>query len=364
LKRKTDVLMFLFKKKQISRKDITETVGIPDSTLSYILQELSRKRIVESIYQQKQARGRPAQVVTLNRNAWKGLSIKIGRESVRFVLFDTHMNILEKRVFRVKSHQRNNHGYLQLLKKGLKDFDNISCIGVCSSGIVENGKIVFSPIMNVKNLEVQEILPQDIPTVFMNDVEALTCFENFFFNGNNFLVINYGTGIGGAFRKDNEKKFFDLGHIIISNGERCYCGQSGCLETFASDYAVLKKFTDANFSIIDFVELEEEKFSKSLENLRKLAKKEPQKVKKYYNNSLEILSRVLGNICLIFKPEKVIFYGEGITKWMVKEIEERAKKQFLKEHLNDISFIYRGEIDYSWEIGVYIEATKILIESL
>jgi len=363
LKRKTDVLMFLFKEKLISRRDIAKNIGIPNSTLSYILQELSRRGIIESIYQPRQARGRPAQVITLNRNAWKGLSIKIGRESVRFVLFDTHMNVLEERFFRVKSCQRNNQGYLQLLKKGLRSFEKISCIGICSSGTVEDGKIVFSPIMNVRNLEVQKILPRDIPVIFMNDVEALSCFERFFFKGDNFLVINYGTGIGGAFRKGNEKKFFDLGHIIISNGEKCYCGQNGCLETFASDYTALKKFVSGDFSIIDFVELEEEKFSKSLESLRKLAKKEPQRVKEYYNDSLEILSRVLGNICLIFKPEKVVFYGEGIAEWMVEEIEKRAKKQFLKEYLNDISFIYRGEIDHSWEIGVYIEAAKILIES-
>lgn len=362
MKNRTEVLMYLFKHRYVFRKDIARDLGIPASTLSYVIQELSRKKVIKSFYQPSQTRGRPAQVITLNQNAWKGLSIKIGRENVRFVSFDTHMNILRTRVFHVKRYQRNNKGYLQLLKKGLKNFDDVSCIGVCSSGTVENGKIVFSPIMNVKNLELGEIVSRSIPVVFMNDVEALTCFERFFFGGNNFLVVNYGTGVGGAYLKDNEREFFDLGHMIISNGEKCYCGQSGCLETFASDYAVLKKFMGLNFSIIDFVELEEEKFSKSLETLRELAKKRPQRVKEYYSDSLEILSRVLGNLCLIFRPEKVAFYGEGIARWMVKEIERRIKKEFLREHLNDISFVYRGEIDHSWEMGIYTEATKILIE--
>lgn len=338
-----------------------------------------REGFVEISFVRKKYRGRPHEIIQLRKDAWHSIGLKIGREMVRGILFNACMEIIEESEVHITKEMRNNEGYTQAIFKVLDDLidENVKAVGISSSGEVDSERIIESSILNVRNLDlkrkiIEKVEPKmgPIVTILMNDVDSLAYFEKYFYGGKRFLVISYGVGIGASFFNedsvfvlDNGRSILEIGHIIVGGEEECYCGQKGCLEIYASEYAVLKKFLKKDFSIKEFIEFEEEKFRESLVLLRKLAK-DPESSKGYYIPSLEYLSIAVGNLITLFFPEKVVFYGEGIKNWMVKEVEKFIKKRYRNNVVEEISFLCREKEKNAWEIGVALNAVEKYILSL
>ena len=87
-----------------------------------------------------------------------------------------------------------------------------------------------------------------LPTVILNDVRAITFGEWSFGAGkgvDTVAVLAVGTGIGGGLVINGQLHLGiggsggELGHMVIDfNGPRCGCGNTGCLEAFASGPAI------------------------------------------------------------------------------------------------------------------------------
>jgi glucokinase len=88
----------------------------------------------------------------------------------------------------------------------------------------------------------------DIPVVLLNDVRAITLGEHTFGAGrgiDNMVCFAIGTGIGGGLVINGHLVLGvngtagELGHQTVDiHGERCGCGNYGCLETLASGPAI------------------------------------------------------------------------------------------------------------------------------
>ncbi len=359
----------------MSRRDIKESLGVVDSTVSYLISEMIEEGFVEISFVRKKRRGRPYEVIRLREDAWYSIGLKIGRESVKGVLFNARMEMIDEVEVHITKEMRNNNGYTFAVFKVLEDLhrNNVKAIGISSSGEVDSERIINSPILNVWDLHLKKKIEEKLGPILitlMNDVDSLAYFEKYFYGGKRFLVISYGVGIGASFFDENSifilengRSILELGHIIVGDGEECYCGQRGCLEIYASEYAVLKEFLKEDFSIKEFIEFEEERFRKDLEHLRKLAK-DPDVVKEYYMPSLKYLSMAVGNLIMLFFPEKVVFYGEGIKSWMVKEIEKFIKERYRSGVVGRINFLCREEEKNAWETGVALNAVEKYISSL
>ncbi|MCD6266866.1 MAG: ROK family transcriptional regulator [Thermotogaceae bacterium] len=367
--------MELFSGKKLSRKDIKESLNIVDSTVSYLISEMIREGLVEISLVREKHRGRPYEIIQLKKDAWYSIGLKIGREMVRGVLFNACMEIIKEIEVHITKEMRNNEGYISAIFRVLKNLSgrNVKAIGISSSGEVDSERIIRSSILNVWNLDLKRRIEKEIGSIvitLMNDVDSLAYFEKYFYGGRRFLVISYGVGIGASFFNENSvfilengRSILELGHVIVGNGEECYCGQRGCLEIYASEYAVLKEFLKKDFSIKEFIEFEEEMFRRDLEYLRKLAK-DPKVVKKYYTPSLKYLSMAVGNLIMLFFPEKVVFYGEGIRSWMVEEIKKFVKERYRNSVVGGISFLCREEEKNAWETGVALNAVEKYISTL
>ena len=87
-----------------------------------------------------------------------------------------------------------------------------------------------------------------LPTALLNDVRSITNGEWLFGAGrgvDTLAVFAIGTGIGGGLVINGQLHLGlggtggELGHTIIDfNGPRCGCGNTGCLETYASGPAI------------------------------------------------------------------------------------------------------------------------------
>lgn len=351
---KLRVMKIIFTQGPLTRVQLRRFTRLSLSTLSYIIRELQEDNLV-AVAENKVQRGRPSQIVWINPNAWSVIGIKIGREEVRGTLFNAAMKPIKTHRVRVLSHLRNNDGYTAILKQIISQLlmENVMGVGICSSGIVGNGKILISHLMNVKNLEIKNLLEKDFSLkniVLTNDVDALCYSLSHQMKKEDFLVVSYGTGIGASFWSNGQAKHFEIGHAIVSGEGKCYCGQTGCLEFHASEYAVLKSFLGREIEFEDFVMNEEEKYRPYTEQMRSLVKNNFESMKLHYEKPFRMLSIVLGNLLMVLKPSVVFFLGEGmVNEKMVEFLKEFVQERFNQEFINNSIFRLASA---DWEYGV------------
>jgi glucokinase len=122
-------------------------------------------------------------------------------------------------------------------------------VGVGSAGLIDlgHGTVITSPnLPGWVNFPLGQRLQQhlQVPVLVANDVDCI-CFGEYLFGGGrdlgDFFGIAPGTGVGGCLIIDGkvweggDKSAGEIGHMTIQpEGERCRCGNRGCLETLAS----------------------------------------------------------------------------------------------------------------------------------
>jgi glucokinase len=122
-------------------------------------------------------------------------------------------------------------------------------LGVPGRVLVQEGRIVFSP--NVPALNDCPLVPRlqalvAWPIFLENDANLFALGEQWLGAGvgqPQLLGITLGTGVGGALILNgrlwpgSQGTAGEIGHLTIEpEGERCHCGNRGCLETLASAF--------------------------------------------------------------------------------------------------------------------------------
>lgn len=356
---KLRVLRCLFERGPLSRAQLSDLTGLSTSTLSYIVRELLNEGFIE-VTEIEPNKGRPSQILSIARSRWSVIGVKVGREEVRGVLFDATMQPLEKKSVRIFSHMRNNEGYASAILRIVDELrdEKLLGVGICSSGIVSHGEIIVSHLMNVRELKVEDRLAESLDignVVLMNDVDALAYFLSSH-EKDDFLTVSYGTGIGASFWSNGHAKHFEIGHAIVTNEGRCYCGQTGCLEYHSSEYAVLKSYLGKDIDFEDFAMNEEEKYRPIVEEIRAKARSNFESVRVHYLGPFRRLSFVLGNLIMVLKPRSVVFLGEGIVnEEMVRILERFVTEKFNSEFIGSVDFRLSHA---SWEEGVALATVR------
>jgi predicted NBD/HSP70 family sugar kinase len=129
-------------------------------------------------------------------------------------------------------------------------------IGVGISGLVDEDRgisIGFPRFDEWIDVPLKELIEKKfgISSIIENHICCTTLAENIFGKYKDFRNILYfhlgpGLGLGiiinGNVYKGSKFNVGEFGHTtVIENGPICYCGSYGCLETLASDYALISQ---------------------------------------------------------------------------------------------------------------------------
>ncbi len=138
---------------------------------------------------------------------------------------------------------------VELIERGRAEWGAPKAVGIGAPGIVEyqQGTIIRSPhYPEWVGFEVEKAFAERLhcPVVLENDANALAWGECEFGVGKSFrhfIMLTFGTGIGGGIIIDRQLFHGDVGfagevgHITIQeDGPPCPCGGRGCWELFAS----------------------------------------------------------------------------------------------------------------------------------
>ena len=146
----------------------------------------------------------------------------------------------------------------QALEAAQVTIDAIKGIGVATPGPLDNrtGFIYWPPNLPswehvpLRDIFQQHFQPDQLPIYIENDANTAALGEYLFGSGRgckNMVYLTVSTGIGGGVILNG--KLFEgasgtageLGHMSIDwQGERCSCGNRGCLENYASGTAIAR----------------------------------------------------------------------------------------------------------------------------
>jgi glucokinase len=225
--------------------------------------------------------------------------------------------------------------------------EDIAGIGLGVAGLVdrEGGKITISPnIPAIVGINLAKEIRERfrVPVFIENDANAAALGEKWIGAGkefSDFVLFTLGTGIGGGIIKDT--KLLDvaaeIGHMTINaDGEKCHCGNSGCLEAYASVRAILSKVISAlekgresmlkQFHNGNFYKL-------SAEDIYRTALEGDSLAREVLKEAGRYLGIGIANIVNVMSPEAIILAGGLKGAWDIyvqEAIKEASKRAFKK----------------------------------
>lgn len=248
-------------------------------------------------------------------------------------------------------------GVIDLTIRLTKGFVNeeIAGIGLGVAGLIdrESSKVLISPnLPAVEGVSLVNSIKEKfrVPVFIENDANAAAFGEKWIGIGkefSSFVLFTLGTGIGGGIIYDKKllKVAAEIGHITIhADGEKCHCGNSGCLESYASARALLS-------NVISALESGRESILKGLfnGNFYKLTAED------IYRTALDgdILAREMlkdagknlgigiANIINVMSPEAIVLAGGLTGAWdiYIQEAIREASRRSFKELFNKVKII-------------------------
>ncbi len=134
--------------------------------------------------------------------------------------------------------------------------DEVAGIGIGVAGLIgkHNRRVLLSPnLPAVEKIDLAGEIGKEfpVPVNIENDANAAAFGEMWAGAGrtlSSFVLFTLGTGIGGGIVYDRKllNVAAEIGHISINaDGEKCPCGNTGCLESYASARAMLSHAVSA-----------------------------------------------------------------------------------------------------------------------
>jgi N-acetylglucosamine repressor len=258
--RKNLILRTLLDDGPLSLTELANRTGI---TLPVVLNTVKKLRrnglLIESDGVRTNQTGRPPSIVKLNGKAGYILGIDIGRLFTNFIILDLETNIIAD--VRRKSIQLSNDiKLLDDLEKEIRtvlagasiSWNKLLGIGISLPGMVKGKEGLGETYFNFGETPARDVLSRRFAkrVHLEHDLEAMAYGERWFGAAKdvkNALCLNVGWGLGAGLILDGKVYYGEdgyageFGHIqVVKNGELCYCGKRGCLETVSSGRAITR----------------------------------------------------------------------------------------------------------------------------
>lgn len=286
----------------------------------------------------------------MERNLYVG--IDLGGTKIYTALADENGEIIKEIIKSTEAEK----GYEQIVDKIIESVDyvsenidgNIVCIGIGSPGPldVKNGLILDPANLPFRNYNIVKVLNDkfNLPVYLDNDANAATLAEYLFGAGKgttNMIFITASTGVGAGAILNNSiyrgstSNALELGHTTVDySGNKCGCGNRGCVEAIASGTAIKKTAnealkTDVETTLRKYKEVTAKEVFEEAERGDKLSKD-------VLKEALGYLGVAVTNAANAFDPDMIVV-GGGVTnggKVVFDVIRDEMESRCLKAILN------------------------------
>ncbi|MBP7691251.1 MAG: ROK family transcriptional regulator [Anaerolineales bacterium] len=252
----------------LSRAQLAVMTGLNKTTVSSLVRELIAARYVREMGLNPADKGRPAIPLELDPAAGYILAAEIGVDFVSVILTNFAADVL----WRQRVSTVGLSGQAVILERvvaairaasdraaALDSQLRILGLGVGIPGLVDvvSGRLLFAPNLGWADVPVRQILEAefDFPVWVDNEANMAALGESYFgaARGADFvLYVSAGVGLGGGVVLNRRilagaaGLAGEVGHMTMDPaGPRCNCGNTGCWETYVSQWAVFQRVRQA-----------------------------------------------------------------------------------------------------------------------
>ncbi|MGE5174142.1 MAG: ROK family protein [Betaproteobacteria bacterium] len=274
------------------------------------------------------------------------IGVDLGGTNLRTALLSPDGNILDRRAEATHASDGWKKVVLRLIdnirrqqesasRKGL----SIAAVGVGAPGIIQGdtGIVVKSPnFPDWNNLPLKDELEKalDLPVTIENDANAAALGEQWLGAGSgigSMILLTLGTGVGGGIVLNNQiwqgadGMAGELGHMtVIPDGRLCGCGNTGCLEMYASARGIVQSYRERRAHTSPASE------EITSEQVYEAARKGEADALAVMQGMGRMLGIGIANLINIFNPEMIVIGGRVKEAWPLfidatrEEIRNRA----------------------------------------
>ena len=281
------------------------------------------------------------------------IGIDLGGTKTEGILLDEKLEVIERK--RLPTNQQEGYSSIVNLIKNLVDdlkqkTDDSVSIGICTpgalskqSGVIKNSNTQCLIGKDIKN-DLENVLKQKVS--IENDANCFTLAESKLGSAKNFDMVFgviMGTGVGGGIvikeqiHNGRTNIAGEWGHHCIKpEGNSCYCGKRGCVETYLSGPALEKRWNDLSGK--------RQTISEILQN------SEESMFSTWKNELLENFALALGNVIDILDPDAIVLggglsnipflYDEGQSYVHQQVFTDQIDTPILKNKLGDSAGVF------------------------
>jgi predicted NBD/HSP70 family sugar kinase len=252
-----------------TRNEIALRAGFSTVSVTGILNRLLEEGAIEKSGKSRSRSGRPSALYRLDPRFGCSVGISLDTASFRIVAVDSSRCLLEKRE-RMLSLSANPADHLgeimgqvsaeleSFLGSGTVSSRRVLCLGITPPGMVDTERGVWLhglQVSGISHIDLGSILREKVrvPVVVEDQARCLALLEgtrDARRDSQPLLFLLLGSGVGAGILAGGELYLGsrglagEIGHLIVEEeGERCSCGNVGCLETVVSEPSILKRFT-------------------------------------------------------------------------------------------------------------------------
>ena len=279
------------------------------------------------------------------------IGVDLGGTKTEIIVLDENLNVIERK--RVPTPQNNYdeiiHTIINLVSDVSQSISDFS-LGVCCPGAIskQTGVIKNSNTQCLIGKSLKEDLENKLQKNISieNDANCFTIAESKLGAGIGFDLIFgviMGTGVGGGIVIDNTLHSGRTNiagewghHTLHQNGNSCYCGKNGCVETYISGPSLEKRWNQ---------------LTGLTQTLPEIIKNFDNSIGKQWKNEfLENFGHGLANVIDILDPDAIILggglsnidflYDEGKESIYSKVFSDMIETPILKNNLGDSSGVF------------------------
>ncbi|PXF23700.1 MAG: sugar kinase [Thaumarchaeota archaeon] len=263
------------------------------------------------------------------------IGIDLGGTKIEGILLDEKYNTIQRK--RIETRQENGYdsivqSIISLINELRAKTDEKTSVGICTpgvtgadSGLIKNSNTQCLIGMPLKN-DLENVLGFEI--VMENDANCFALAESVLGSAKGHDVVFgviIGTGVGGGIvingtlHKGRTNIAGEWGHhTLYPNGNECYCGKQGCVETYISGPALEKRW----FEITG----KKESLQSIVQDLS------DEKAKQWKKEFLENFGTGLANVIDILDPD-IIILGGGVSN--IPFLYDQGKKAVYDKVFSD-----------------------------
>lgn len=342
----------------ISRTGLAGMARLSKATVSTLVEELiAEAYIVDRGTQTNDRNGRNPNVLTVNYEDNGLIVVNWHLDSMDIAYVDTSITVKECRDIAIDKTKRFSTFVIESIEAFIEEVARgKKILGICFivAGFVSaKDHSIFS---NVLSMDANEHVIEALHTHFkqyklgfFNDTACLAYAENVFKNhklqDTTYLYININQGVGAAMVNRGEilRKAdgftTQFGHLSLDiNGEKCSCGNRGCLENRIGELALPKRISERGMT-----ELFPKKEKIHFKDIAALESTHPTEVDSLLDDLAKDLSYGINNSITFYHPDVILIGGRG------KELGESflEKVRFHVSHVGFFPFSRDIQIAYA-----------------